>query len=238
MAAPAQAGLAAPNLVQNLQGLGQGQQARETILSLLQGTLASVIPPATTLSPPSSQPMGLPGAGAFAAAAAPAPYAPLQVTIPTRHDTRHMWHAGSHMWHTTQAPATAPAGIPGLAPPAPAMAMPTEDLLKNLMNMGMIGGPAAGMPAAAAPGMPAPAMGAPIGMAQQPAMPGMMPSQPGMPPVRSPPYGSLRAAARNRAPLTRHRLCRMCCASCAPCASRWEECPRAIRHRAGCPVCP
>jgi hypothetical protein len=90
MAAPAQAGLAAPNLVQNLQGLGQGQQARETILSLLQGTLASVIPP-TTLSPPSSQPMGLPGAGAFAAAA-PAPYAPLQVTIPTRHDTRHMWH--------------------------------------------------------------------------------------------------------------------------------------------------
>lgn len=69
------------------------------------------------------------------------------------------------------------------------MAMPTEDLLKNLMNMGMIGGPAAGMPAAAAPGMPAPAMGAPIGMAQQPAMPGMMPSQPGMPPMGGMPAG-------------------------------------------------
>jgi hypothetical protein len=96
--------------------------------------------------------------------------------------------------------------------------MPTEDLLKNLMSMGMIGGPAAGMPAAAAPGMPAPAMGAPIGMAQQHAMPGMMPSQPGMPPVRSPPYGSLRAAARNRAPLIRHRLCRMCCVVRVVCA--------------------
>lgn len=78
----AQPGLAAPmpapSLAQNLQGIGQGQQARESILSLLQGALATALnpkpmqpasaAPASQLFPPTSLPGGYPSAQVFCSA--------------------------------------------------------------------------------------------------------------------------------------------------------------------------